>query len=219
MDLGLRSGGRPLSRPTVRWHTPWMTIVCLAALGAAITADILRLTRESAPNLGLPILHGQATWAPGARHTPAFALSDQHGRVISPASQRGRTLLVAFLASTGRGGSAQEARWLAGATSSLARGERPVVDIVSTDPVHDAPAATAAAARSWGLADSGEYHWLSGDPRALRAVRRAFGVADANATRAIYLIDRDGFERTGYLFPFLPNFVALDLHTLAAQAR
>jgi hypothetical protein len=35
---------------------------------------------------------------------------------------------------------------------------------------------------------------------------------------AVYLIDRKGFERTGYLFPFLPSFVALDLKTLGAKA-
>jgi hypothetical protein len=34
---------------------------------------------------------------------------------------------------------------------------------------------------------------------------------------ALYLIDRRGFERTGYLFPFLPNFLALDLETLARE--
>jgi len=34
---------------------------------------------------------------------------------------------------------------------------------------------------------------------------------------ALYLIDRKGFERTGYLFPFLPNFVTLDLQTLARE--
>jgi hypothetical protein len=33
----------------------------------------------------------------------------------------------------------------------------------------------------------------------------------------LYLIDRRGFERTGYLFPFLPNFVALDLRTLHGE--
>jgi hypothetical protein len=34
---------------------------------------------------------------------------------------------------------------------------------------------------------------------------------------ALYLIDRRGDERAGYLFPFLPNFVALDLRTLARE--
>jgi hypothetical protein len=34
---------------------------------------------------------------------------------------------------------------------------------------------------------------------------------------ALYLIDRRGFARTGYLFPFLPNFVALDLRSLGRE--
>jgi hypothetical protein len=31
------------------------------------------------------------------------------------------------------------------------------------------------------------------------------------------LIDRSGDERSGYLYPFVPRFVTLDLRTLAAE--
>jgi hypothetical protein len=30
-------------------------------------------------------------------------------------------------------------------------------------------------------------------------------------------VHRRGFQRTGYLFPFLPNFVALDLRSLGRK--
>ena len=34
---------------------------------------------------------------------------------------------------------------------------------------------------------------------------------------AVYLLDRHGNERTGYLFPFQPPFVQRDLRTLSAE--
>ena len=34
----------------------------------------------------------------------------------------------------------------------------------------------------------------------------------------LYLIDRDGYERTAYLYPFLPGFVQGDLARLAGTA-
>ena len=43
------------------------------------------------------------------------------------------------------------------------------------------------------------------------------GAGDVTHTLAVYLIDRRGFERTGYLFPFLPNFIELDLRKLVGE--
>ena len=220
MDAAERSDGRSLRSVSLRrTRRPWFIAIGLAVLGGTLVGVGVHLARAPAPILDLPAFHGQAGWAPGARPAPKFALLDQNGHLVSPRSQRGRTLLLAFLSSTGRDGSAQEARALADAEGLLAPQQRPVLDIVSTDPVRDTPGAVAAAAHSWGLADSGEYHWLNGTPARLAAVRRAFGVTRATGTRAVYLIDRDGFERAGYLFPFLPNFVALDLRTLWAAMR
>ncbi len=36
-------------------------------------------------------------------------------------------------------------------------------------------------------------------------------------TEAIYLLDRRGDERSGYLYPFAPRFVSSDLRVLARQ--
>jgi hypothetical protein len=44
---------------------------------------------------------------------------------------------------------------------------------------------------------------------------RAYGVAPGR--RALVLVDRRGFERTGYAFPLAPAFVELDLRTLARR--
>jgi hypothetical protein len=38
---------------------------------------------------------------------------------------------------------------------------------------------------------------------------------DIEHSEAVYLADRRGYMRSGYMYPFLPRFVTDDLHTLA----
>ena len=42
---------------------------------------------------------------------------------------------------------------------------------------------------------------------------------DISHTEALYLVVRHGYERSGYLYPFLPSFVSRDLTTLASERR
>ena len=49
------------------------------------------------------------------------------------------------------------------------------------------------------------------------AQRPGLVVVRGPATPVIYLVDRRGDERTGYVFPFAPAFVEGDLQTLAAE--
>ena len=51
----------------------------------------------TADAIALPALHGQATWAPGARPAPQFALRDQRGRLVSLSALRGRPVVLTFL--------------------------------------------------------------------------------------------------------------------------
>ena len=62
-------------------------------------------------------------------------------------------------------------------------------------------------------------HWM------LRPVWRAYHIyvgpkvnGDIAHTEAVYLIDRRGYERSAYLYPFAPRFVTHDLRRLAAGA-
>jgi hypothetical protein len=76
---------------------------------------------------------------------------------------------------------------------------------------------------SWRLSGPWREHWPRGTRRELAAVWRAYGITVKPTTPvithglALYLIDRRGFQRTGYLFPFLPNFVELDLRSLGRE--
>jgi cytochrome oxidase Cu insertion factor (SCO1/SenC/PrrC family) len=100
---------------------------------------------------------------------------------------------------------------------------RPALLIVGVNPSGDTPSSIRQAMRKWRLTGPWQWHWLRGTRSQLERVWRAYGIGvepttnDVTHGMALYLIDRRGFERTGYLFPFLPNFVSLDLRTLAGE--
>ncbi len=84
---------------------------------------------------------------------------------------------------------------------------------------------TRKAATTWGLAGIAPWHWLRGTESQLAKVWQAYrifvraGRGDIVHTPALYLLDRRGYERSGYLYPFLPKFVHDDLKELANAPR
>jgi cytochrome oxidase Cu insertion factor (SCO1/SenC/PrrC family) len=169
-------------------------------------------------------LHGQASWLAGVRPAPAIqTLRDQTGRVFTLSSLRGRTVAMTFFDSHCNQACPLEGRALAAAERSLPASKRPVLVVVSVNP-RDTPASTRAAARRWGLAQVAPWHWLRGTHVQLARVWRAYHIfvapprnGDIAHTEALYLVDRRGDERSGYLYPFLPRFVTSDLQTLANE--
>ena len=135
-------------------------LVAAAVLGVAGGVLVHSLTSAAAPRLALPELHGERSWAPGARPAPALP---------AVRALRGRTVVLT-LAAPRCPGCAQLRQELASIVRRLPAGERP------------------------GLV-------FARGPR----------------TPVVYLIDRRGDERTGYLFPFAPAFVQGDLAVLATE--
>jgi cytochrome oxidase Cu insertion factor (SCO1/SenC/PrrC family) len=168
-------------------------------------------------------LDGQATWAAGVRPAPPITtLRDQAGRLFSLRSLRGRTVAMTFFDSHCNQACPLEGRAIAAAERALPAAHRPVLVIVGVNP-RDTPASERAAVHKWGLAQAGSWHWLSGRPAQLAAVWRAYRIfvkptsGDITHTEALYLIDRRGDQRSGYLYPFVPAFVSHDLKLLSAQ--
>jgi protein SCO1/2 len=208
-------------------HRRLASLVLSVALGAAVAGVAGGIAlhfafggRSSAPAAVLPVYHGAQSWGAGQRRAPGFALRDQDGRIVSLASLRGRTVLLTFLDSHCRQQCPLAGRELGSIVRSLPRAERPAVLIVSVNPADTARSARAAA-RRWALA--GGWHWLLGPRRRIVSVEHAYGIevrpaqGDLIHTVALYLVDRRGFERTGYLFPFLPGFVTHDLGRLSGS--
>ncbi len=203
-----------------------VALLCAAALiGIGAGAAIHVMQGHPAPVPSAPVLreglYGQAVWAPRTRPAPAIdTLADQSGRRFSLGSLHGRTVALVFFDSHCNQQCPLEGRELAAAERSLPAAQRPVLVAVSVNPA-DTPASAARAARSWGLAGGAPWHWLMGAHAALSPVWRAYheyvGRAvngDIPHTEALVLIDRRGYERSGYLYPFNQAFVTHDLGVL-----
>jgi cytochrome oxidase Cu insertion factor (SCO1/SenC/PrrC family) len=193
-----------------------------AAVGAAagLAAHLIFSQSARPAPLALPELHGQASWAAGERPAPPFTLRDVLGGARSLASTRGRVTLIAFLDSHCRSLCPLIGRSIGEVQRALPQRARPAVLVVSVNPAGDRPASVRSATRRWRMEPG--WHWLTGTRRQLAAVWRAYGIVVRPRTNdivhgaAVYLVDRHGDERAGYLPPLLPNFLALDLRRVEA---
>ena len=198
--------------------------IALAALSGVGIALVAYLALGSAQGgLAVPRLHGQASWPAGERRAPTFELPDHNGSVVSLEKLQSRPVLLTFLDSRCVDQCPIAGRQLGTILRGMPPADRPTLVIVSVNPAGDTPASIRRAMAAWRLAGPYRWHWLRGTKGELAAVWRTYGIGVEPRTNMIahaltlYLIDRRGFERTGYLFPFLPNFVALDLRSLARE--
>jgi cytochrome oxidase Cu insertion factor (SCO1/SenC/PrrC family) len=220
VDSGAVPVGLRRRTPTARVAVV-IAIAALAGVGAGVAAHVF-LSRQATAPVALPDLHGQATWAAGARRAPGFTLRDVLGGRVSLASARGHVVLITFLDSRCRTLCPLIGRAIGDVQRSLPAAARPVVLVVSVDPRGDTRSSVRAAARRWSLAPG--WHWLSGSRQQLAGVWRSYGIAVQRTTNdivhgaAVYLVDRRGNERAGYLAPLLPNFLALDVRRVARES-
>jgi protein SCO1/2 len=210
---------RPPVPRSSRLLLPLAAVLAAAVgIGFGIGLHIALRSQPVTSEPALPAVHGQAVWPAGKRRAPAFSLKDQNGSLVSLAAQQGRPAIVAFMDPLCRQECPIEGRGISLAVRQLAPAQRPAILIVSVNP--KALAADAKiAARKWGI--KGDWHWLLGSHAQLAPVWRAYRITvlpkthDIVHSTAIYVIDRKGFERAGFIAPFLPQFVADDLRLLA----
>jgi protein SCO1 len=204
-----------------RWFVAAAAAAALAGVAIGIALHRQLTGSAAADTPALPALHGQATWAGGERTAPPFALRDRHGRPVTLASLRGRTVALTFLDSLCKEACPIEGRMLGAAVRQVRETDRPQLVAVSVDPAGDTPSTVARAIRKWRL--PADTIWLLGSHARLKPVWDAYRITvdpvsgDIVHSTAVYLIDRDGFERAGFLMPFVPAFVADDFKTLAAE--
>ncbi len=209
----------------------WIVAVLLAAavVGLGVGFGVHRLAAGS-PAAHATVstrfgMQAQAAWAEGTRLAPPITiLHDQTGRLFSLSSLRGRTVAMTFFDSHCNQACPLEGRALALAERALPAAQRPVLVIVSVNP-RDTPSSERAAARKWGLAAAGSWYWLSGARAQLARVWKAYRIFvqptkdDIVHTEALYLIDRGGYERSAYLYPFIAGSVSHDLTSLAGSGH
>jgi cytochrome oxidase Cu insertion factor (SCO1/SenC/PrrC family) len=203
------------------------SLLVLAVLGLGVGVGVHRLTAGTAAAPATVStrfgMHGEAAWAEGARPAPPIdTLRDQTGQLFSLASLRGRSVAIVFFDSHCHQECPLEGRALAAAERSLPAAQRPVLVAVSVNPL-DTPASASSAAKAWGLASAASWHWLMGTRKQLAPVWASYHIyvsphpvgGDIVHTEALYLVDRRGYMRSGYLYPFVSSYVNSDLRTLS----
>ncbi|MGH2887818.1 MAG: SCO family protein [Solirubrobacteraceae bacterium] len=222
---------RPSRAATLRpaWIVAGLFVAVILGLGVGFGVHRLTAGTAAAPatvstRFGM---HGEAAWAAGAHPAPMIdTLRDQSGRLFSLASLRGRSVAIVFFDSHCTQECPLEGRALAAAEQSLPPAERPVLVAVSVNPL-DTPASAASAAKAWGLASVASWHWLMGTRKQLAPVWAEYHIyvsphpvnGDIEHTEAVYLVDRRGDMRSGYMYPFLSRYVTSDLRTMATGRR
>jgi protein SCO1/2 len=211
--------------PRPAWIAACLFVAVILGLGVGFAVHRLTAGTAATPvNVSTRFgMHGEAAWAAGTQPAPMIdTLRDQTGRLFSLASLRGRSVAIVFFDSHCTQECPLEGRALAAAEQSLPAAQRPVLVAVSVNPL-DTPASAASAAKAWGLASVAPWHWLMGTRQHLAPVWAAYHIyvsphpvdGDIEHTEAVYLVDRRGYMRSGYQYPFLSRFVTSDLRTMA----
>jgi cytochrome oxidase Cu insertion factor (SCO1/SenC/PrrC family) len=199
-------------------------------IGGGVGVGLYLLTRPASVPLTAKTvlmrngLYGDATWAAGSVKAPAInALRDQSGSHFALSSLHGHTFAIAFFDSYCHQECPLEGRQLAAAERRLPAAQRPQLVVVSVNP-KDTAASVTKAIGEWGLAGVAPWHWLMGTHAQLARVWSEYGIqvsppvdGDINHTEALYLVDRKGYERAGYLWPFASRFATYDMRALATR--
>jgi protein SCO1 len=204
-----------------RWFVAGVAAAALAGVAIGIAFHRQLTGSAAADTPALPALHGQATWAGGERTAPPFALRDRHGRPVTLASLRGRTVALTFLDSLCKEACPIEGQMLGSAIRQVGGAAQPQLIVVSVDPAGDTSRSVAHAVRKWRL--PANTVWLLGTHAQLKPVWDAYQITvdpvsgDIVHSTAVYLLDKRGFERAGFLMPFIPGLVADDFRVLGNE--
>jgi protein SCO1 len=202
-------GGRILANRPMRrlqltnrqWRIYLAVWLCALAALAGVASVLLapRLLAHPQPlSLG-----GGMVMGPHQYPAPDFTLRDQSGNVVTLAGLRGKVIALTFLDTQCTNLCPLQARLLGSAQADLAHAAPFSIVVVSVRPGADTPAAISTFARANDL--NGSLYWLTGTPAQLSAVWDEYGVGvqaangDLEHSSVIYLLDRAGFERVGFL--------------------
>ncbi|MDQ6877404.1 MAG: SCO family protein [Candidatus Dormibacteraeota bacterium] len=178
--------------------TVWL-VVLAAVTGTLICVTVPRLLAgHPSPSLtGGIVLKANSVPAPG------FTLRDQRGATVSLSDLRGRVIALTFLDTQCLNLCPLQASLLGTVQKDLGSGTPFAVVVVSVHPEVDTPATIATFAGAHGLGS--HFYWLVGARSDLAGVWNSYGIAvlaasgDLAHSSVIYLIDKRGYERVGFI--------------------
>lgn len=161
----------------------------------------------------------------GRQPSPDFTLTDaSDGTAVSLSSLRGKVVVLSFLYTNCPDTCPLTAAKFRTVRDALGERAKSVAFVaVSLDPARDTPEAARQFVAARGLA--GDLRYLIGDRAALAQVWSRYGIfVDPQGrivahTDAIYLIDKQGRQRSLLHSDFDVQLLARDLRTLAAEGR
>jgi cytochrome oxidase Cu insertion factor (SCO1/SenC/PrrC family) len=208
---------------------PWLLWVITFALGVA-TALVIALfvlgngspsTQAASGQEVLAAKGGPAfSWRAGKMVAPRFSLTDAKGLPISLERFRGRPVVLTFIDPLCTTFCPLEAAVLNRLLTRLPAAQRPQIVAVSVNRLGDNQRAYAHDARKWKLTSA--WHWAVGSQAALEGVWKSYSIGvtvdpktkDVTHTEAVYLVDRKGYQRALYLWPFSSKDLLRGLRSL-----
>jgi cytochrome oxidase Cu insertion factor (SCO1/SenC/PrrC family) len=188
------------------WVLAAVAVALAIGAGAGAALALTTSGRSHAKNQSAPISQANATWKAGKHAAPNFALRDQNGAPISLAAYRGRTVIVTFIDPRCTSLCPLEAKVLNQVERQLPASQRAPIVSVSVNPWGNSRRQLLADARKWRL--TSDWRWAVGSRAKLARVWRAYSVAvqfqghNVSHTEGAYLVDRDGYQRALFLWPF-----------------
>jgi cytochrome oxidase Cu insertion factor (SCO1/SenC/PrrC family) len=194
---------KPLGRA---WVLAAVALALAIGAGAGAALALTISSRGHAENHSAVVSRANVTWKAGERAAPDFALRDQAGAPISLAANRGRTVILTFTDPRCTTLCPLEAKVLKSVEGQFPAAERPPIVAVSVNPWGNARRYLLADVRKWRLTP--DWRWAVGSNAKLARVWRAYSVAvqfrghNVSHTEGAYLIDRNGYQRALFLWPF-----------------
>jgi protein SCO1 len=159
---------------------------------------------------------------PAGLRAANFSLTDQSGRRVTLASERGHVVVLTFIHSLCKDACPFMTEQIKGALNLLPGRGRDVPTIgVTVEPGQDTVSNRDAFLRTHGM--TGRMHFLNGPRAELTRVWKAYGIQPVHGkidhSTFVLLIDKRGYERVGYAADQLsPTHLAHDIRVLERQA-
>ena len=201
----------------LRWILGAAVLVLAAVAGALLligSPSKATPMSQAAPVSDAPA----ATWASGQKRAPAFSLTDQHGAPVSLATLRGRPVIVTFIDPLCRDFCPTEAQHLNTVVRSFPAAGKPAVVAVSVNTAGNTPPILREDEKKFD-ARTGLFVVSAVDAYGIQVLVSTQTIAGVKVrkvahTEASYVIDRNGFIRALFVWPYSAKGVVSTLRSL-----
>jgi len=211
----------------LRWILGAAVLVLAAVVGALLA---IGSPSKATPSSQAPPVSDApaATWTAGQKRAPAFALTNQDGKPVSLGALRGRPVIVTFIDPLCRDFCPTEAQHLNTVVRSFPAASKPAVVAVSVNTAGNTRSTLQVDEEKWRLVP--QWSWGIGTPAELARIWHAYGIEVVVSTQKIagvkvrrivhteasYVIDRNGFVRALFVWPYSAKGVVSTLRSLSS---